>query len=180
MHFAFPHFLLLCLISHLRNFFILHRLNNLVAQIVVEKAKLDALVEEKKDLKGRLEQLEGQVYSLQGDVETRDNELIKLRNDVYLAQESKNRDDFYIRLLESKRDSTASQLSKAQKGFECELARLNSKLLARGKDLDLAHEKLATSQKHNHELSQRLASSLEEDRLSALNFFEVQGALAKL
>lgn len=113
MHFALLHFLLFRVISNLDALFILQGLNNLAALIVADhahleeevkerprlcdlakqgfekwkasKAKLDALVKEKKNLKGRLEQLEGQDHSLQGDVETCDRKLIKLRDDVHLA-----------------------------------------------------------------------------------------------
>lgn len=117
------------------------------------KAKLDTLVEEKKDLEVKLKQSKGHIHLLQGDVETQDNVLIKLCDDVSLGEEAKNRDDFYLRLLKSERDYVVSQLSKAQKGFEFELSCLNSKLLALGKDLDLAREEFFTSQKCNQEPS---------------------------
>lgn len=54
-----------------------------------------------------------------------------------------------------------SKLSKAHKGFKPELAHLNSELLDQGRELDLACEELTTLQRHNQELLQQLASSLE-------------------
>lgn len=73
-----------------------------------------------------------------------------------------------------------SQLSKARKGFEFELAYLNSKLLALEKDLDLTCKNLTTLQKQSQELSQRLTSLAEERHLSTLNLSEAQGVLAEL
>lgn len=52
----------------------------------VDKAKRDALAEEKKDLKARVEQLEGNILSLQGEVAARDSEVIRIQDFIRQAQ----------------------------------------------------------------------------------------------
>lgn len=81
------------------------------------KADKVAWVEEKKNLMKWLVQSEGQVHLLQGGMETHGCELAELCDKVCRAQEAKNKDDFNLRLLELKRNSVVSHLSKAQEAL---------------------------------------------------------------
>lgn len=92
--------------------------------------------EESKDLTDKLEQVEGQVQQLQGEVEIHDCELSELHAEVCQAQEAHNKDDFMSKLLESKKDSTVSQLTEARESYEFEVTRLNLKLHAQEKELE--------------------------------------------
>lgn len=95
----------------------------------MDKTKLEVLAEKKNELKILLEQSQGYSHSLDGDLEILKNKVFELRDAACHAQETKIRVNFALRLLQSERDSTKSQLSNARKDFESKSAHLNTKLL---------------------------------------------------
>lgn len=111
----------------------------------VDRAELEAVAENKKELEILLEHSEGYSHLLQGDQEMRKGEVLKLCEAAGLTQEAKVRDDFALTLLQSERDLTRLQLSEVQKNFEAEKGRLNSELLAHDRELNSTYEELARS-----------------------------------